>query len=303
MVEDKKLKNNIRETMKRPSDTAEEVALIRIMESKKPESERICYDPLAIHFISTETLKLLQNPEKAKEMKKEKEILFRGVANSIAARVIYFDDFVKKSLNEGFEQLVIFGAGYDTRAYRIEGIENVKVFEVDHYDTQRVKVEKIKEIFDFIPDHVEYVPVDFETETISQKLFDAGYKSSKRTLFLMEGLIYYIPPNAVDDILEFIVENSGKGSTVLFDHVSRVASFDKTPDKEVAENLLKFMEEKKESMKFSLEDRTVEKFLLKRGFSNIKELKIEDYKKAYFCGKNEDKTVFSLMSFVSAVVE
>ena len=126
-----------------PSNTAEEVALIRIVESKKPESERICYDPLAIRFIGPETLKLLQNPEMAQEMKKEKDIVFKGVANSIAARVRYFDDFVAESLNDGFKQLVILGAGYDTCAYRMEGIEKVKVFEVDHPNTQPEKIMKM----------------------------------------------------------------------------------------------------------------------------------------------------------------
>lgn len=55
---------------KSPSRTAEEVALIRIGESQKPEDERICFDPLAIHFISPETLELLrQNPEIDKKKK------------------------------------------------------------------------------------------------------------------------------------------------------------------------------------------------------------------------------------------
>jgi methyltransferase (TIGR00027 family) len=49
---------------------------------------------------------------------------------------------VKKSIEKGLEQLVILGAGYDTRAYRIEGLEKVKVFEVDHPNTQDFKIRK-----------------------------------------------------------------------------------------------------------------------------------------------------------------
>lgn len=289
--------------MKAPSKTAEEVALIRIMESKKPEDERICYDPLAIHFISPETLKLIQNPEKAQEMTKEKEVLFKGVANSIAARVRYFDDFLEKSIEDGLEQLVVLGAGYDTRTYRMKGIGKVNVFEVDQPSTQSMKIEKIKEIFGSVPEHVEYVPVDFERETLDQKLFEGGYNTSKRTLFLMEGLTYYIPPCAVDDTLNFVVENSGKGSRVLFDHVSRPENFQENPDKKVAVNLMKFMEEGNESLKFSLGEATVEGFLSNRGFSDVKIVTADDYKKAYFHGKNSYREVFSLMSFVSAVVD
>jgi len=286
---------------KSPSRTAEDATLIRMGESQKGEDERICYDPLAIHFISQETLELLRkNPE----IEKEKEVVFRGVANTIAARVRYFDDFVKKSIGDGIEQLVILGAGYDTRAYRIDGLkENVKVFEVDHPGTQGVKIEKIKELFGSIPAHVEYVSVDFEIESLNQKLLNSGYDSSKKTLFLMEGLTMYIPSEAVDKILSFIVKNSGNGSAVIFDYGSIPANFNENPDRRVAESLTKVMEESDESMKFALEEGMVEKFLSERGFSNIVDVTSEDYKKAYFRGKNKDRQVFSMMSFVHAVIE
>jgi methyltransferase (TIGR00027 family) len=289
------------ENMKSPSKTAEEVTLIRIIESTKPEDERICYDPLAIHFISPETLELHQkNPE----IDKEKQIVFKGVANTIAARVRYFDDFVKKSIDEGIEQLVILGAGYDTRAYRIESLKgDVKVFEVDHPGTQGLKVEKLKEFFESIPDYVEYVSVNFEIETLDQKLLNSGYNSSRKTLFIMEGLTMYISPEAVDEILSFIVENSGSGSAVIFDYGSLPANFEENPDREVAENLLKSIEESGEPMKFGLKEGEIENFLSKRGFSNIIEVTSKDYKKAYFHGKNKDRDVYSLMSFVHAVVK
>jgi methyltransferase (TIGR00027 family) len=62
------------------------------------------------------------------------------------------------------------------------------------------------------------VPVDFETESMGQKLLENGYNKSKKTLFIVEGLVMYIPPKAVDEMLSFIVNNSAKGSEVLFDY-------------------------------------------------------------------------------------
>lgn len=286
---------------KSPSKTAEEVTLIRIIESTKPEDERICYDPLAVHFIGSKTLKLLQkNPE----IEKGKEKVFKGVANTIAARVRYFDDFVKKSISDGIEQLVILGAGYDTRAYRIEGLkENIKVFELDYPSTQSLKIEKIKEIFGSLPDHVIYASIDLEKESLGEKLLKNGYDPLKKTLFLMEGLTMYIPLEAVDEILSFIVGNSSRGSAVIFDYASRTENFDEHSDQKVVKNLTNFMEKSKESMKFSLMEGTVEEFLSKMGFSDVVDVTCEDYKKAYFHGKNRDREVFSLMSFVHAVVE
>ena len=286
---------------KSPSRTAEDATFIRICESQKPENERICYDPLAIHFISPETLELLQkNPN----MEKENEVTFRGVASTISARVRYFDDFVKKSIDEGIEQLVILGAGHDTRAYRIDDLkENVKVFEVDHPGTQGVKIEKLKELFGSLPDHVEYIPIDFEIETLDHKLLNSEYSGSKKTLFVMEGLTHYIPPKAVDEILSFITKNSGNGSVVIFDYSSIPANIYENSDLDIAENIGKSLDESGEQVQFALEEGTVKKFLSERGFSNIKDITSEDYKKAYFHGKNKDREVYSFISFAHAVVE
>lgn len=111
------------------SKTALRAASSRFEESQRPEGERICYDPYAIHFISKNVLEwAARNPEKMKVIKEVFERSLPGFSNSIIARVRYFDDFVKKSMDEGLEQFVILGAGYDTRAYRIEGLEKIRNF-------------------------------------------------------------------------------------------------------------------------------------------------------------------------------
>jgi methyltransferase (TIGR00027 family) len=213
--------DEVTRTEKGPSKMAERIALVRARESQKPEDERVCYDPYAIRFISPEISELAaRNPDEIKARWEQFERLMPGLGNSIVARVRYFDDFVKASINEGLEQLVILGAGYDTRAYRIDELKGkVRVFEVDHPNTQRVKTEKIKEIFGRLPGHVLYISVDFETEEFGKKLLEMGYSKALKTLFVMEGLIMYIPPKAVDEMLSFIVKNSGKGSAVLFDYL------------------------------------------------------------------------------------
>lgn len=286
---------------------AEYIAAGRAMESIKPEGERICYDPYAIHFIGKESLRyfelLSRNSETAKSIMEHFERLYPGVYNSSVAKVRYFDDFVRTSADKGLEQLVILGAGYDTRAYRIEKLkEKVKVYEVDHPDTQSVKMEKIKEIFGSLPDHVVYVPVDLVTENLDQRLMQHGYDRSQKTLFVMEGLTCYIPPKAVDEILSFIVKNSAKGSAVIFDYFSE-SLVNGTCELEVGKNLRNFVEQYNESFQFGIKEGTVETFLAQRGFSQIKNVTSEDFKRAYFHGKNENKEVSSLLSVVHAVVK
>jgi methyltransferase (TIGR00027 family) len=250
-----------------------------------------------------EVLKMrASDPKKAKEEAEKIERFLPGLSNSIRAKFRYFDDFIEKSIDEGIEQLVILGAGYDSRANRMVGLMGkVKVFEVDHPSAQIVKTEKIKMIFDSLPDHVAYVPVDLGIDDLGQKLVESGYDKSKKTLFILEGVIFYIPPKMVDEILSFVVENSGKGSIVLFDYFPK-SVVDGTSQLEVGRNIHNQLIQAGEPMQFGIEEGTVEKFLEDRGFSQICNVTSEDYKRMYFHGVNKDKTVCSLMSFVHAVV-
>ena len=106
-----------------------EVAILRAYESQKPAGERICYDPYAIHFVSPEILEWAAcNPDKAMALQEMSDRLFPGLDNFVIARVRYFDDFVKRSIDGGLEQLIILGAGYDSRAYRIEELKKITTF-------------------------------------------------------------------------------------------------------------------------------------------------------------------------------
>jgi len=296
------------EKKKGSSTTAENVAFVRALESLKPEGERICYDPYADRFLSQQYLMFMEMAARDPS-----RTPFPGIHNSLSARVRYFDDFVKRSIGEGLEQLVILGAGYDTRAYRIEGLKGkVRVFEIDHPETQSVKMRKIKDIFGSLPDHVEYVSVDFETEDFGQQLLEHGYERSRKTVFIMEGLIYYLPPKAVDEMLSFIAKNSSIGSAVIFDYVYE-SSIDRTNgicgvqctacDQIAIMDAKKDMAQQGEPYKFGVKDGMLETFIAQRGFSQVCNVTSEDYKKAYFQGINESRPVCRLSNFAHAILE
>jgi len=205
--------------------------------------------------------------------------------------------------NNGTEFTISFTvAGYDTRAYRTEGIKNIKVFEVDHPDTQRVKIEKVREIFGSLPGHVAYVYLDLEFDKLGQRLAEGGYNRTGRILFVMGGLVMYLRPETVDKILSFIAQNSGKGSTVIFDYgtLGSVNAGETAPD--AGKNIRNFTKKRGEPLKFLIRDGEVETFLSERVFSRILNMASEDYKKAYFHGKNESRVVSSVISFAYAVV-
>lgn len=130
--------------IKKASSTAEVMAAHRAIEMLLPEKERVCQDPLAVQFLSPEWMALLKDRQKLMALANESAQVLPGVNGAIVARVRFIDEKVKQAVEEGLSQLVILGAGYDSRAYRIEGIkEKVYVFEVDHPFIQQIKAKKI----------------------------------------------------------------------------------------------------------------------------------------------------------------
>jgi len=288
---------------KGPSKMAENIALIRAGEARRPEGERICYDPYAIRFISPETLEFMTRyPEQFKAQQEQIDRAMPGLGNTAVARVRYIDDTVKAALKDGIKQLVILGAGYDTRAYRIEGADKVRVFEVDHPDTVAYKMDKIKEIFGALPTHVTYVKADLEIVSLGRRLAESGYNSKKKTLFVLEGLIMYLPPGAVDETLTFIAHNVGKGSAVVFDYGRVVSNIKDDKDMKTAINAYNSIKERGDLIKSGIAE-PIEKFLGDRGFTRVKNMDAPDFKKAYFHGNNASREVSGLLSFAYAVVE
>jgi DNA ligase D-like protein (predicted polymerase) len=78
-----------------------------------------------------------------------------GARSSGVARTRLIDDLVTAALEEGVEQIVLLGAGFDSRAYRLPGIDRARVFEVDHPATHAAKKGRLRKFFARLPSHVD----------------------------------------------------------------------------------------------------------------------------------------------------
>lgn len=286
-----------------PSRMAEGIAMQRFAETSKNKENRICSDPYAIHFIRPEIIEFgKNNPEEAKKLVEQMEQLLPGLSSSIIARVRYFDDYLKTCLKNGIEQLVILGAGYDTRAYRIEELKNtIEIYEVDHPSTQKFKKDIMEKLFGN-DDSVKYVPIDFETQKIDEELPKYGYRPDLKTLFIMEGLSMYIPKSAVENTLSFIKTCSKKGSSIIIDFYPETLT-NGTSTERIAINIREYLIKQGEPLKFGIEEKDVEQFLKSSGFNNITLVNSNEYKNLYFEGENRDRIVCNLLYFVHADVE
>lgn len=286
------------------SISAEMVARYRAAEYLLvPAEQRICNDPFAQHFLSAEAVRILHSPVRRTVCRLLLKFLIPGVYNAIIARVRFLDDRLQECFEQGLEQVVILGAGYDTRAYRFDGLaEQVQVYELDHPATQAVKKAKIKEIFNLVPDHVTHVPVELDRDDLVGKLAAAGYDRQKKTLFIMEGLAMYLPPLFVDKILAFIRENSGSGSAVAFDYLppSMVAG---TVRAREGRSMIKSAKKWGEPFRFGLNVTDAEGFMRFRGFRSVVNVHAPDLKHTLFKGNKRGNDISGVFGFMFATVD
>ncbi len=285
------------------SITAEFMAMHRAAEARLPEGERVCYDPFAKYFLSSKIIYRHKSWIRRKIAHWIMNNIFPGLNGAIVARVRFIDDYLITCIDDGLEQLVILGAGYDTRAYRFDSLkEKVRVYEIDHPATQEIKMEKLKTIFPTPPDHVVYVPINFDKERLSEKLPEAGYDKTKKTLFILEGLIMYMPPEAVDETLSFITKNSGNYSSVIFDCLPS-SIVDGTIKAKEGKAMRRHVKGSGEPFRFGLEKGEIEEFLSKRGFFNIKKVMAEECRDTYFKGASRDRKISGIFAFVHGTVK
>jgi methyltransferase (TIGR00027 family) len=198
-------------------------------------------------------------------------------------------------------QMVILGAGYDSRAYRFEGLKGrVKVFEVDHPATQKVKQDRVKRLLGTLPDHVVYVPIDFDREKLHQRLLESGYDQDQKTLFIWEGVTMYLTAEAVDRTLAVIAEHSGEASSVVFDYVYEGAVDGRLKG---SEKWQRVAQRYAETPVFGIEQGTVERFLNQRGFDRVNDVSIEALTEGYLKKSRRTLRAFPFASIVHATVK
>jgi len=296
----------------KPSFTAEIDAVIRGIESEKPEGERLCYDPFTKGFIGTTNRVIGMFPPLRKLALWYLERKHPFILDCIPARTRYIDEYVNKCIDDGLDQLIILGAGYDSRAYRIERLKGrVTVFEVDHPATQMLKREKVKKMLDPLPSNVVYVPLDFNKETLPQRMLQSRYDKDKKSLFIWEGVTPYLTAEAVDETLRFVAGNSGPGSSIIFSYILK-SVVDGTCQLEGAQEIRKafsrggiadLSSDQGDRLMFGIEEGSIEAFLSERGFQQIKDISGDYYEAEYFTGPNRNRKGCCLCRVVSATVK
>jgi methyltransferase (TIGR00027 family) len=269
------------------SGTALGTAAMRAIESERPANERICYDPFARKLTNTLFYLLI------KLLAGYGERRTHGGLTFIVCRCRYFDDYLQECLKSGTAQLVILGAGLDSRAYRGELLQGVvKIFEVDHPATQANKIERVKKVFGKIPSNVTYVSIDFNDETLD-KLLACGFDPSLKTLFIWEGVTFYLDAEAVDATLAWVRANAALNSAIIFDY-----QYVSEPTR--AHAVLSRLTGERRA--FAIEKGQIGDFLTQRGFTHVVDANAEQLKRMYCTGPNQGRTAAEIYAIVHAEV-
>jgi methyltransferase (TIGR00027 family) len=205
-----------------------------------------------------------------------------GIYEYTIARTRYIDAVFKEVLAAGVDQIVIFGAGFDTRALRLlTGYPTVKIFELDMPVTQKAKLGQYAKRKLDIPANVTFIPMDFDKESLPEKLAAAGCRKGVMTLFLLEGLLMYLQPSSVDETFKVIEAFAGPGSTVIFDYVQ--ASVLRQEGTCFGESdILKSVAKAGEQWHFGLEPDRLYQFLKKFGLTAAEHKQAQDLERMYF---------------------
>jgi methyltransferase (TIGR00027 family) len=208
-----------------PSKTSVLAGSLRAIGAKNPDPEFRNPDDLAIRFVGAKERALLTDfPSDALDLDYRAALerlssQDRGSVTTMFARTKVMDTALDAALRDGIRQIVILGAGLDSRGYRFrERLSGVSFLEVDYGPTQEHKKQRVRSVLGSLPREVRYVPMDFTKDDLLRQLRRGGYSERTPSLYIWEGVTVYLPEAAIVSTLRFIGAHSAAGSRVAFDY-------------------------------------------------------------------------------------
>ncbi len=240
-------------------NTALGAATCRLIEQFQPEETRLFNDLVVKDLVGTPIRALMQFESMRKFTIKQTDAIMPGIYSAQICRTRFIDDAVQAALSQGIAQVVILGAGFDTRPYRLAGMERVNVLEVDLPSVQEDKKKRLQKLFGRLPEQVTFVPIDFDTQSLEAVLTRTAFNLSRPTVFVWEGVTQYLSQEAVRRTLAF-VGTSAPGSILVFTYVLK-SIIERRSDIPGAEKLMDVVAKRGAPWLFGLEPSSVPSFL------------------------------------------
>jgi methyltransferase (TIGR00027 family) len=270
---------------RRPSRTAQLMAVQRGLESARPAQTRLFQDPFAGRFVSPAWRVALRGARFV-VVRRAIEAIYDlvggpGPRASAIARTKLIDDLIGEA-SPSIHQLVILGAGYDTRAHRLDCLSHCAIYEIDHPNTQAAKRSVLAHAKPPSATVPRYVAVDFERDDLTAALIASGYQPAQRSMFLWEGVTQYLSSEAIEKTLSAIRQAARQGDTLVFTYVDDAVArgeHDRFPE---AARWLHGTAKRGEPWIFGLNAADLDDYLRKRGFCLVSDLSTREAGERYF---------------------
>jgi methyltransferase (TIGR00027 family) len=199
----------------RPSDTATYVAMGRALaHARRPL--RDFSDPFALQLLPPDCAATVERILRGALPRGPRDLRLGLIAEAMvklmASRTVEIDDGLR-AMPPG-SQVVIVGAGLDSRAYRLRELSGSVLFEVDHPATQAFKRERAAGLNACVRE-LRQVAVDLSCEPLAPTLARAGHSTDVPTAWVFEGVISYLTRAEVESSIEAMASRSAVGSRLL----------------------------------------------------------------------------------------
>lgn len=263
--------------------TAWGAAFIKSMEKYQPVNRRLFNDPLTprlMPFSYRLTLGMMKIKVIRNSMIGLIERQGKGVMGALLCRTCYLDEVLNKSPDYGIRQVVILGAGMDSRPYREMVDESISFFEVDYPEIIHFKRKRVTQVLGQIPPNVFYIPIDFNTQSLPGEMSHSQYSRQEKTLFIWEGVTQYISRTAADEVFRYI-SRSGEGSILAFTYIVKrfIDDMDSEAEKEQIDR--KFREKLKRMWINGYDTDHLPGYLSDMNLKIQENIGIEEYKRRY----------------------
>lgn len=264
------------------SRTAQYMALFRALEHRRPARKRLFTDPYAINFLDSQ-LKFVSRlsviPFAQQIIANIIQQKLPGALASGIARTKYIDDLLLQTVQHGVQQVIILGAGFDTRALRLPFLKQLPVIEIDHPNTAALKTSTLRALPGQLPANIRYLQIDFNTQSLEALLQEHQVDVNIPTTIIWEGVTNYLTQEAIDHTFS-ILEKFIHGSYVIFTYVHKQVL--EQPDTFFgATKLLKDLEDIEERWTFGFDPEDLSSYLNQFNYTLLEDAGAADYREKY----------------------
>jgi len=204
-------------------------------------------------------------------------LLMPGITLNYVLRKKFIEEKVLEAIGTGITQVINIGAGFDTLTLRLSSLyPNVNFIEIDHPATSG---EKTKAFNKKNPvSNLSFISADLSKVSLEETLNNNDkFDSKRKTLYISEGVLMYLPEVAVDGLFDSLRRLTGKGSTFIFSCMEPKHSIKNN----IRPLLYLYLKLKKEEYLWYLSDTELPSFIKRNNYSLLEMADSQTYRKRY----------------------